>query len=609
MRRLIRVSSKWNVPCLLACLIAGCARFEFSKPPVRPDITVKPAAEGPEHVSPPALEDTAPAAPESAPPPAAPGDALNLTVEGAIVVALANNKALAVEEVNPAIQRTFVSEQRSVFDPVLTASYTETDDEVDRDLLVRTPVSIPDGAGGTITAGSIWQPIETEVETDTASRGAAITQRLPTGTDITVSVGKNRAVVRNKSTDPRRAYGTDTDTDTHTLDVTVRQQLLRGGGLGVNLASLRQARLAALSSEYNLRGFAENLVSQVEQAYWDCLTAQRQIKIFEESLVIAQNQAQEVRDRIDIGDLAESEYAAAEAEVAQRKSSLIDARSNYDTLRLAFLRLLNPNADSLRPVDLNLLSDPMIPSVDLIDVEASIRLARRMRPDLNQARLQIQQDDLELVRTRNGLLPQLDVFINLSNAVNKTHYSELFLVNTQNERDERVTTQVGAEFSYPIGNRGPRARYNRSKMTRDRNLLALANLSQLVEQDIRAAYVEVERSRQQIDATAVTSRLQQISLDVEREKYRLGRSTILLVSQAQRDLLSAQLSEVQAIAAYLKALVNLYRLEGSLLERRGVICPGSDPVELAGEFDSVTMNRTDGSISVLHQPRQGAIFP
>jgi outer membrane protein TolC len=587
-------------------MVAGCARLEFSKPPAVPNITVKSAEGGVEHVSAPALEVKT-EAPESAASP--PGEALNLTVEGAIVIALANNKALAVEEVNPAIQGTFVSEQRSVFDPVLTASYTETEDEVDRDLLVRTPITIPNGAGGTITAGSVWQPIETEVETDTESRSAGITQRLPTGTDITLSVGKSRAVVRNESTDPRRMYGTDTDTDTHSLDFTVRQQLLRGGGLGVNLASLRQARLAALSSEYNLRGFTEDLVSQVEQAYWDCVTAQRQIKIFEESLVIAQNQAQEVRDRIDIGDLAESEYAAAEAEVAQRKSSLIDARSNYDTLRLAFLRLLNPNADTLRPVELNLLSDPTIPSVELIDVEDSIRLARRMRPDLNQTRLQIQQDSLEVVRTRNGLLPQLDVFITLSNAVNKTHYSELFLVNTQNERDDRVTTQFGAEFSYPIGNRGPRARFNRSKMTRDRNLLALANLNQLVEQDIRAGYVEVERSRQQIDATAVTSRLQQTTLDVEREKYRLGRSTILLVSQAQRDLLSAQLNEVQAIAAYLKALVNLYRLEGSLLKRRGVNCPGSEPVGLDDEIDSLEMNPMDSIPSEAPQPKQGVMSP
>lgn len=601
---LIRLLTKRNACCVFVCLLSGCAAIEISKPPAIPKITAKPVTDSTEHVSPPALDSARTPPAETTSP--VPGEALNLTVEGAIVIALANNKALSVEEVNPAIQKTFVSEQRSVFDPILNASYTDTEDDTDRDLLVRTPITVPDGNGGTIAAGSAWQPIKTEVETDSESRSAGITQRLPTGTDLTLSVGKNRAVVRNKSTDPSRVYGTDTDTDTHSLDFTVRQQLLRGGGLGVNLASLRQAKLASLASEYNLRGFTEDLVSQVEQTYWDCLTAQRQIKIFEDSLTIAQNQAQEIRDSIEIGKISESENAAADAEVAQRKSSLIDAHSNYDTLRIAFLRLLNPNADSLHPVELNLLSDPMIPSVDLIDTESSIRLARRMRPDVNQTRLQIQQDNLEVVRTRNGLLPQLDVFITLSKSVNKTHYSELFLVNTQNERDERTTTQIGAEFSYPIGNRAPRARHNRSKLSRERDLRALANLNQLVEQDIRAAYIEVERSRQQIDATAVTSRLQQTTLEVEREKLRLGKSTVLLVSQAQRDLLTAQINEVQATAAYLKALVNLYRLEGSLLERRGVDCPGNGPIDLEDDSDALAMGAIGPTPPASSEQNQGA---
>lgn len=592
--------TKRSLSCALLASLSSCAAIEFSKPPEIPNVVVKNPVPNPESVSPPALDPARVPKTETEEP--VPGETLNLTVEGAIVIALANNKALSVEEINPAIQKTFVSEQRSVFDPILNANYVETEDENETDLLLRTPISIPDGNGGTISAGSAWQPVNTEVDVDSDTRNAGVTQRLPTGTDITITVGKDRTVVRNKSTDPSRVYGTDTDTDTHNLDVTVRQQLLRGGGLGVNLASLRQAKLAALASEYNLRGFTEDLVSQVEQTYWDCLTAQRQIKIFEESLAIAVNQASEVKDRIDIGKLAENDIAAAEAEVAQRRSSLIDARASYDTLRVAFLRLLNPNADSLRPVDLNLLSDPAIPEVDLMDVEASIVLARRLRPDVNQTRLQIQQDDLELVRTRNGLLPQLDVFISFTKSVSRTHYSELFLVNTQNDREENTTTQVGAEFSYPIGNRGPRARHNRTKLTRDRDLQALANLNQLVEQDIRSAYIEVERSRQQIDATAATSRLQQTTLEVEREKYRLGRSTILLVSQAQRDLLSAQLAEVQATAEYLQALVNLYRLEGSLLERRGVDCPGSEPIDLADEPGALPVSTPDVPTSLTTKP-------
>jgi outer membrane protein TolC len=60
----------------------------------------------------------------------------------------------------------------------------------------------------------------------------------------------------------------------------------------------------------------------------------------------------------------------------------------------------------------------------------------------------------------------------------------------------------------------------------------------------------------------------------------VGKSTSLLVAQAQRDLVASQIAETQAVANYLKALVALYRLEGSLLQRRGIAAPGGEAVAL-----------------------------
>jgi outer membrane protein TolC len=60
----------------------------------------------------------------------------------------------------------------------------------------------------------------------------------------------------------------------------------------------------------------------------------------------------------------------------------------------------------------------------------------------------------------------------------------------------------------------------------------------------------------------------------------VGKSTSFLVAQAQRDLLISRIAEVQALANYIKALINLYQKDGSLLERRGIAAPGREAVEL-----------------------------
>jgi outer membrane protein TolC len=105
----------------------------------------------------------------------------------------------------------------------------------------------------------------------------------------------------------------------------------------------------------------------------------------------------------------------------------------------------------------------------------------------------------------------------------------------------------------------------------------VANLEQLVQVDVRSAYIEVQRAEEQIAATAATRRLQEETVRAETEKFRVGRSTALLVARAQRDLVLSQIAEVQVVIRYRQALVDLYRLEGSLLERRGVNSPGRAP--------------------------------
>lgn len=564
---------------LVTAVLAGCASIEVSKEPVIPQATAPAAPDSGGSPSPPALKE-APAAPQPKPElPVEPGKTLNLTVEGAIVLALEHNQDLSVESVNPALQQTFVSEARSVFDPALTGNYTYTDDHLENDLLLQRTLQTSNAANA--NNPSYWEPVENTTKTNTNAGQAGITQHLPTGGDVSLTVGKGRTSLHHSSSDLTITNMVNTVTDSPSVSLMVTQSLLRGAGLNVNLASLRQARIDKRLSEYEMRGIAENLVSQLEQVYWDYVLAQFKIKIFEDALEVAQKQLDLITEQIAVGRLPESERAAADSEVASRRSLLIDAKSTLAQGRLTLLRLLNPSPDALRDTEIKPQSEPVMTEISMDGVEASVELAKRMRPDINQARLLIERDTLEVIKTKNGLLPQLDVFLQLARDINETEYARSFVLSSQDMKDTHNSTQVGVQFGYPIGNRAARARDQRARLTQHKDRLALANMAQLVEQDVRSAHVEIGRTRALIDSTAATSRLQEQTLLVETEKFRVGRSNPLLVAQAQRDLLTSQITSVQAKSSYLKAIVNLYRLEGTLLERRGVNCPGREPVVLA----------------------------
>jgi outer membrane protein len=472
---------------------------------------------------------------------------LKLTIAEAILLSLENNRALVVERFNPAIEKTFEDEERAVFDPEANAEISAG--RVDAQRLARS---------GAETEG---------YTTDTVDGVISLEQFFPTGTTVSVA---GSTLLTDSSLYENNFYATR-------LGLTINQALLRGFGSEVNLARLRQARLDTRLSEYELRGFTESLVAEVERTYWDYALARRQIEIVEESLKLARQQLSETQELIAVGRLAEAELPAVQAEVAAQEQALINARSNMEAIHLQLLRLLNPGGPGIWNREVDLIHEPTLPEIKLDDIEQYVAVAMRMRPLLNEARLSVQRDDLELVRTKNGLLPLMDLFINLG----KSGYADSFHESVSNIDGDNYDVLGGLRFQYPFWNRQAKASHQRALLSRDQAEKALANLSQLVEVDVRTAYIEVNRTKQQIAASSATRKFNEEKLRIETEKFRVGKSTSFLVAQAQRDLLVSRIAEVQALANYLKALIDLYQQDGSLLERRGISAPGREPVKLS----------------------------
>jgi len=129
---------------------------------------------------------------------------------------------------------------------------------------------------------------------------------------------------------------------------------------------------------------------------------------------------------------------------------------------------------------------------------------------------------------------------------------------------------AGLRFEFPVRNRERKALHLRATLRREQLDEAVDNLAQLVELDVRTAYLAVQSTREQIQASRASRRLEEEKVRIERERFRVGRSTSFLVAQAQRDLVRSRILEISAVVAHLKALVDLYRLDGSLMERWGI---------------------------------------
>ena len=462
-------------------------------------------------------------------------DTLNIELQEAILTALEHNASLSIQRLQPQISKTIVKEQGAIYDPTIAASVIKTKTKQQRFL------------------GSRPEPFE--LTSERSQYDVGISQNLPTGTTISTNASMSASLSSIYS-----------DQFSGNAGITVSQALLQGFGLGANLANLRRARIDYEISKTELKSVAEEVIAGVEQAYWELYLSREEISIQERSLELANKQLKESQERVAVGKLPELELAAVHAEVATRNEALIDAQSRYEQARLRFLYLLNPaDPDSWAmtpfPVD-----KPLLPVDTLDSITVHEQLGMKYRPDLQQARLSLQKGEIEITRTKNGLLPKLDFFITFG----RTTYSQTFRDAIPDIQSPFYEINGGLTFNFPVTDRKAIAQYSRAKYTKEMLDLSLTNMERLVQWDVRSAYIEVLRSREQITATRVARELQAKKLDAELEKFRVGRSTNFLVLQAQRDFTASQLNEARSMVAYLTALVNLYLMEGTLLERRGI---------------------------------------
>ena len=305
-----------------------------------------------------------------------------LTLDEVLMIALDNNASLRIERLDPQIVELGEEIALANFDPVVSAGATFADDQV-------TAVDGVERSANDVTVG------------------AGVTKRFSTGTRIDVDVDYRRDEPTAANQDNKRY------TDSVGAEIKITQALLQGRGRDVNLANIRRAQIGTDISRQQLRRFIETLIFNVTVSYWDLFLEQQKQKVFQESYELALEHQREVEVFILNGKRPEIELATVQAEVSSRRERLIQARGNIDKERLSLVSIMNYQTIAPRGWDEVIvpIDDPQEIYDEPGAVESYVAIALQKRPEILEAELRIQRNQVELITTKNGLLPRLDFFI------------------------------------------------------------------------------------------------------------------------------------------------------------------------------------------------------
>ncbi len=185
-----------------------------------------------------------------------------------------------------------------------------------------------------------------------------------------------------------------------------------------------------------------------------------------------------------------------------------------------------------------------------------------------QAKLNVEQQGIQLKYDRNQLLPELD--LTGSYGYNGSGGREFDNAVDHIGEGNAPNYSYGAKLTIPLGNISARNQYKAAKASSQQVELQFKQLEQNVLVQIDNAVKQAQSAYQSVQATKQARVYAEAALDAEQKTYAVGKATTFEVLQYQNNLTTARSAEIRALANYNEALNTLAQQEGATLERHNI---------------------------------------
>jgi len=431
-----------------------------------------------------------------------------------------------------------------------------------------------------------------------AAFSASYAQMFTDGASYSVSL----SALRQSTTQQNTLFNPDV---TSRLSIGFNQPLLAGFGKLPNQRFMMVAHTNLGTAQEVFRQQVITSLVQLENAYWDYAAFQQNVRVAQESLAAAQELLDETRKQEQIGTMSRLDLVTAESQVAASQRDLIVAQTNLQqqetTLKQLVSKKGNPALDHATLVVTDALPEPR--DNDLPSLTEALDMAQKNRPELRTAANNLANQEIGIQYARNNQMPTLSVFglyassgLQGNNALTTSGALDSL---SQSFGAAYPETAYGLSMGASIRNRSAQADSIRAQLERNQLQIGMQNTRNQIDVQVRQSRIAIIQGNSQVAAAHEATRLAQLTLDAERKKLESGLSTSYNVVLRERDLVSAQYAEVQALDAYAKALVAIDQATGDLLERNGI--------QLDDALTGTVVNEPTPYRSEAKPPKPGAV--
>jgi outer membrane protein TolC len=384
-----------------------------------------------------------------------------------------------------------------------------------------------------------------------------------------------------------------------TLNLAVTQPLLKNAGMNATKRQLKLAFVNADASAAQALVDASTTISQVENAYWNLVAAWRNVAIQEEALKEAIAQQRSNVRLARRGAAAPVDAVESQTQVSNFQNDVFSALQTVSQLQIQLKSLVvaDPGDAIWRANLVPSSSVQNLPSArDLAQIVAE---AQANRPEIRQAEDKRLSADIDRAFAANQSLPQADVSVQyLSNGfagiltpipaflLDECYgvYNHITTCPTPPPETQGAmpfayhnmwagyfpTFNMALIVSYPIQGRLARGMRGVASEEETQAALLMRNVEQQIGAEARNALQSYKSALSKLNAARQSRTAAEAVYASEVRRFHRGESTTFLVLQRQVQLAEARGLELQAQTQLNQSIVELQRVDGSILTTNGV---------------------------------------
>ncbi|MFQ6008699.1 MAG: TolC family protein [Candidatus Zixiibacteriota bacterium] len=293
-------------------------------------------------------------------------------------------------------------------------------------------------------------------------------------------------------------------------------------------ADRAKAHLDVINSE-------QDLIYAVKASYYAYLAMVENVSVQKEAVKRSEEQLKLIQSKYDLGSAARSDVLKQKVQYGNDKLALLEAENLVTTSRadLAYTIGVDPNSDVEFSTDYSVREYHGT-------LDEAIDFGLKHEPGLLAAQKDVSAAKYAVRSRFAEYLPKLTAFASLGLSDGTRGDTVIFNFSSKSRT-------FGFQISYNIFDGFLRERnLSQAKVYRNNAMAQLADFKNLVSRDIKTAYLEIEKLKEQKKVARDNVEAANEDLKITQEKYNLGAATILDLLDAQVSLKTAQVSLIKA---------------------------------------------------------------